>query len=102
LHAEAAKYILSYWINPLKKKQGISEAQLREIKGVLAKGWPVGAGSDHSRLLVGFQDDTKKKGGGIFFVKDSGTGDYEEVDYQFVRSKVGDVFWVESRYTAGK
>ncbi len=32
----------------------------------------------------------------MFFTKDSATGKYEEVTYQFVKTKVGDVFRVEA------
>jgi hypothetical protein len=98
--AAAAKAIHWYWIRPLTKKQGLTDAQMHEIKGVLAKGWPVAAGSDHSRLIVGYQDDAKKAGGGLFIVKDSATGKYEEVTYEFVKAKVDDVFWIEALGTA--
>jgi hypothetical protein len=96
LRAVAAKEIRWYWIRPLMKKQGLTDAQMQEIKGVLGKGWPVAAGSDHSRLLVGYQPDAKKQDGGVFIVKDSATGQFEEVTYQFVQSKVDDVFWIEA------
>jgi hypothetical protein len=96
LRAVAAQAIRWYWIHPLKKKQGLTDAHMHEIKGVLSRGWPVAAGSDHSRLLVGYQDDAKKAGGGQFIVMDSATGKYEEVTYQFVKAKVDDVFWIEA------
>ena len=69
---------------------------MHEIKAVLAIGYPVGAGAEHSRLLVGYHDDLKQPGGGVFFTKDSGSGKFDEVTYQFVKTKVGDVFWVEA------
>jgi hypothetical protein len=47
---------------------------MHEINGVLAKGWPVAAGSEHSRLFVGYRDDPTKPGGGLFIVKNSATG----------------------------
>ena len=58
--------------------------------------YPVAAGAEHSRLLVGHRDDPKRPCGGMFFTKDSGTGKCEEVTYHFVKTKVGDVFWVEA------
>jgi hypothetical protein len=95
LSAVAGKTIRSHWIRPLMKKQGLTEAHMHEIKGVLARGWPVATGSDHSRLLVGFRDDAKKDGGGVFLDMDSATGNYEEVTYQFIKEKVDDVYWIE-------
>lgn len=85
-----------HWINPWEKEPGLSEEQLLEIKRVLARGWPVAAGSSHSRLLVGYVDDAQKPGGGTFYTKDSGSGKFASVDYEFVRTKVSDVFWVEA------
>src|SRR5579872_1042008 len=67
-----------------------------EIKAVLAMGWPVAAGAGHSRLLVGFRDDPRQAGGGVFLTKDSAPGSFEEVTYQFVKTDVGDVFWVQA------
>lgn len=85
-----------HWINPWKKQQGLSETQLNEIKIVLASGWPVAAGSSHSRLLVGYTDDANQPGGGSFITKDSGKGKYSTVTYEFAKSKIGDVFWIEA------
>ena len=101
LHATAEKVIRVHWINPLKPKPGLTDAHMHEIKAVLAIGYPVAAGAEHSRLLVGYRDDPKQPGGGMFFTKDSATGKYEEVTYQFVKTKVGDVFWVEALVKPG-
>jgi len=96
LRATAEKVIRVHWINPLKPKPGLTDAHMHEIKAVLAIGYPVAAGAEHSRLLVGYHDDPKQLGGGMFFTKDSGSGKFDEVTYQFVKTKVGDVFWVEA------
>ncbi len=74
----------------------MTEGQFHEIKAVLAMGWPVAAGASHSRLLVGFRDDSQQPGGGFFIAKDSGAGGYRQVTYKFVKRKVADVFWVEA------
>jgi hypothetical protein len=95
LRALAGKTIRACWIRPLMMKQGLTDAHMHEIKGVLARGWPVAASSDHSRLLVGFRDDAKKEGGGVFLDIDSATGNYEEVTYRFIKEKVDDVYWIE-------
>lgn len=85
----------THWINPLKSHAGLTDEQFQEIKSVLARGWPVAAGSGHSRLLVGYRDDASEPGGGVFLTKDSGSGSYGQVTYEFVKKDVGDVFWVE-------
>ena len=51
LHATAGKVIRSHWIKPLKPKAQLTDAQMHEIKAVLAIGWPVAAGAKHSRLM---------------------------------------------------
>ncbi len=107
--SESAKGILGlrlrvHWINPLKKKPGLTDEQLLEMKEVLAKGYPVAAGSGHSLLVVGYEDDLEKNDAaaeakhpptGKFLVKDSGKGKYGSVDYATMKEKFGDVFWVE-------
>jgi hypothetical protein len=102
---EKAKEIKSlkptvHWINPWKPKPGLTDEHLREIKTVLAKGYPVAAGSSHSRLLVGYRDDPRQAGGGVYLAKDSGAGAFNTVTYEFVKQNVGDVFWVEAPATA--
>ena len=86
-----------HWINPWKKKAGLTDSHMSQIKAILDKGWPVAAGSSHSRLLVGYRNDPKKSGGGVFITKDSGPGAYREITYEFAKAKIGDVFWVESQ-----
>lgn len=85
-----------HWINPWKPKPGLTDDHLHEIKAVLAKGYPVAAGSSHSRLLVGYRDDARQPGGGIFVTKDSGAAAYSTITYEFAKQNVGDVFWVEA------
>jgi hypothetical protein len=101
LHTMAGKVIRPHWINPLKPKAGLTVAQMHEIKAVLAIGWPVATGAEHSRLLVGYRDDPQQPGGGAFFADDSGSGKYEEVTYRFVKTNVADVFWVEALVKPG-
>jgi hypothetical protein len=83
------------WIKPLGSHGPLTDEQFREIKSVLARGWPVAAGSHHSRLLVGYRDDPAQPGGGLFLTKDSGSGSYSQVTYEFVKGEVADVFWIE-------
>ncbi|MBN2216201.1 MAG: ThuA domain-containing protein [Pirellulales bacterium] len=86
-----------HWIKPLDSSPPrVTDAQFNQIKTVLAAGWPVGAGARHSRLLVGYRDDPDQPGGGVFLTKDSGSGSYGQVTYEFVKKEVGDAFWIES------
>lgn len=85
-----------HWIRRWTPEQGLSDEQFDQIKRVLAAGWPVAAGSNHSRLLVGYADQPDQPGGGQFATMDSGTGRFDAVTYEFVRTKVADAFWVES------
>lgn len=85
------------WIVPWQAARfGVDAAQFAEIKSVLQRGYPVAAGSGHSRLLVGFREDPSAAGGGIFLTQDSGLGRFDEVTFEFVRTQVADVFWVEA------
>ena len=88
--------ITVHWVVPWKPDHfGVDDAQFAEIRGVLARGYPVAAGSGHSRLLVGYRDDAAAAGGGMFLTLDSALNRFDEVTYEFVRKEVADVFWVE-------
>ena len=85
------------WIVPWSPNRfGVNDEQMAEIKSVLVRGYPVAAGSGHSRLLVGFVDDVGLAGGGKFITEDSALARFDEVTYEFVRTQVADVFWVEA------
>ena len=84
-----------HWINPWKPQPGLTDEHLHAIRQVLSNGYPVAAGSSHSRLLVGYREDAAQPGGGVFYTKDSGAAAYTTVTYEFVLKHVGDVFWVE-------
>lgn len=94
---ESAGRIVIRWIVPWQPDRfGVNDEQFAEIKHVLASGYPVAAGSGHSRLLVGYRDDAKFAGGGAFITEDSALNRFDEVTYEFVRKDVADVFWVEA------
>ena len=98
---ESAKQIESlglivHWVKQWNSKPGVTDKHLLEIKKVLAKGYPMAAGANHSRLLVGYRDDAHQAGGGTFLTKDSGAGAFKTVTYEFVKDNVRDLFWVET------
>lgn len=85
-----------HWIRQWSKDSGLTEEQFSETRRTLAKGWPVCAGSNHSRLFVGYIDDESQPGGGKFITRDSALGRYDEVSYEWARQNVYDLFWVEA------
>jgi len=95
---EAATALTVHWIVPWQPNRfGLNDEQFAEIKSVLARGFPVAAGSGHSRLLVGWRDDAALPGGGAFTTLDSALARFDEVSNEFVRAKVADVFWIEAK-----
>lgn len=86
-----------HWVRPYDGKTGIDDADLANIKAALAKGWPVAAGSYHSILFVGYQDDPSLPGGGRFLVRDSGGGNEETLTYADTKARMCDLLWVQSK-----
>jgi hypothetical protein len=98
LRDECRSALTVHWIVPWQANRfGVTDVELREIKSVIARGFPVAAGSGHSRLLVGYRDDAAQPGGGIFITEDSALGRFDEVTFAFVEKDVADVFWIEAR-----
>lgn len=96
--ARAHERLSIRWIVPwVPNRFGLDEAQFEEVRRTLAAGWPVAAGSGHSRLLVGYRDDASAPGGGMFLTSDSALAAWSEVSFDFVRREVADVFWVQAR-----
>ncbi|MBY0396808.1 MAG: hypothetical protein K2X91_10115, partial [Thermoleophilia bacterium] len=86
-----------HWVQPWKPGvMRVSPETLAEMKRVLASGYPVAAGSGHSRLLVGYHDNADLAGGGAFITEDSALNRYDEVTYRWVLDNVADAFWVEA------
>lgn len=91
-----AKGFAVHWIKRWEANSvGLTDAEMAQVREALTAGWPVAAGSGHSRLLIGFRDDPAQPGGGLYFTRDSGCGSDAEVTYDFVRKNIGDAFWVE-------
>jgi hypothetical protein len=89
------------WIRTLKAKPGLTDDDMRIIKSTMASGFPVGAGSYHSVLLTGYQDDPQQAGGGKFFIADSNLRE-KEITYEAARARFGDMFWVRITKEAPK
>jgi len=117
-HALAAGLRL-HWIKPWNVKTGITEAQFQSIRQVLTNGWPVCGGfrwpksehwregilemaapedvfDGHSVLLVGFRDDARQAGAGVFLIRNTGNGVADAaLPYEFVRLYMNDAVWVD-------
>jgi C1A family cysteine protease len=86
--------ITFHWLKDWKKKPGLEDADLLKIKETLAAGHPVSAGSYHSILFVGYEDDESLPGGGRLFIADSNRRE-REISYEKAKERFCDMFWVE-------
>ena len=86
-----------HWIKHWTRQQGLTDEHFLAIKTALAKGYPVAAGSNHSRLLVGYADDREQPGGGLFYTKDSGSGLGLSIVSQIAQAHGGYVDLVDKR-----
>lgn len=85
-----------HWIKDWKRKPGLAESDVRKIKAVLAAGYPVSAGSYHSVLFVGYEDNSSQPGGGRFLISDSNLHE-TEISYAAARERFCDLFWVKAK-----
>jgi len=83
------------WLRPNDGTKGITDEHIAQCKAVLAQGWPIAAGSYHSILFVGFEDDPALEGGGQFLVRDSGGHNEKTLTYAAAKERMCDLFWVE-------
>lgn len=96
---EISQKLAVHWIVPWEPNRfGVNDLQFAEIQKTLARGYPVAAGSGHSRLLVGYRNDPAAAGGGVFITEDSALNAFSEVTYEFVKKEVADVFWIEATH----
>lgn len=82
------------WIRPWDGKSNLDDSYILRIKEALAEGWPVAAGSYHSILFVGYEDNPALPGGGRFLVRDSGGGNEQALDYAATKARMSDLFYV--------
>lgn len=83
-----------HWLRDWQKKPGLEDADLLKIKETLAAGHPVSAGSYHSILFVGYEDNDALPGGGRLFIADSNRRE-KEISYLGAKERFCDMFWVE-------
>ena len=83
------------WIREPDGKSGVTDEHLAEMRRILSQGVPVAAGSYHSLLFVGFEEDASQPGGGRFLLRDSGSGGEGEMTYAEAKTRLCDVFWIE-------
>ncbi len=107
------------WIKEWDIKTGLSESEIEEIKQVLSRKWPVCGGlrwpkqahwnegvlqmcspeqvfDGHSVLLVGYRDDPKEDGGGVFLIRNSGGSSRDGcLPYAYVRAYMNDAAWIQ-------
>jgi len=91
-----ARGLVVHWLVEWREGLGLSDEELARIVTVLDGGYPVCAGSGHSRLLVGYLKDAALPGGGLFIAADSGAGDYTELSFEYVKANMVDLVWVEA------
>jgi len=107
-----------HWIKPWDPNKGLTEDQFLEVKKTLRR-WPVcggflwpkkarwtdgvlqmapreGVRDGHSVLLLGYQDDPKMPGGGVFWVRNSSKGPrHGAMTYEYVRTYMNDAVWID-------
>ncbi|MCY2951834.1 MAG: DUF2961 domain-containing protein, partial [Planctomycetota bacterium] len=108
-----------HWIKRWDVKTGLTEAQFAQIRRTLAQQWPVCGGlrwpkqerwnggllemappegvfDGHSIVLVGFRDDPKQPGGGVFLIRNSGGGLHDAaMSYEYARAYMNDALWID-------
>lgn len=105
------------WIKEWDVKTGLSDAEFTKLKEAMRQGWPVCGGfrwpkrakwsegilqmcapgqvfDGHSVLLTGFRDDEDQPGGGVFTIRDSGSGKDLAMPYSFVKAYMNDALWI--------
>ena len=108
-----------HWIKEWDVHSGLTDKHIEQIKAVLIKKWPVCGGlrwpkqekwtdgtlnmctpdevfDGHSILIVGFKDDPKADGGGVFLIRNSGgPGRDGALPYSYVRAYMNDAAWIQ-------
>ena len=110
-----------HWIKEWDPNKGLTDQQLVEIKRTIARRWPVGGGflwpkkktcewengvlkmcprdqvdDGHSVLLVGYRDDRRQPGGGVFLIRNS-SGPFRGgmLTYEYAKAYMNDAIWID-------
>ncbi len=109
--------LAEHWLKKWNPKTGLSGDEFASIKQALNSGWPVCGGfrwpkepawkdgvlqpcgadevfDGHSVLLVGYRDDAAQPGGGVFLIRDSGSGEDRAMPYGYAQSFMNDALWI--------
>jgi papain like protease len=119
---ELAGHWRVHWVRRWNVARPLDEAELKGIKRALASGHPVACGlrwpkvlkgdvlrevppprgvfDGHSIVLVGYADDPKQNGGGMFVFRNSagpgwGEKGYGRMSYAYVRAYANDALWLK-------
>ncbi len=108
-----------HWIKEWDADKGVDAKQLAEIKKTLARRWPVSGGflwpkrkdvdlgllkvlprseviDGHSVLLVGYRDDEKQPGGGVFLFRNTaGKSRDGMMTYEYALTYMNDAVWID-------
>ncbi|MCX8107246.1 MAG: hypothetical protein N3G20_00415, partial [Verrucomicrobiae bacterium] len=108
-----------HWIKEWDVNTGLTPDQFMTIKRILGRGWPVCAGlrwpkqerwidgvlqmcgpdgvrDGHSVLFVGYRDDSRQPGGGVFIFRNTaGEGRDAMMPYDYARAYVNDAAWID-------
>lgn len=88
-----------HWIRKWSKTPGMTDEDVQQIKAALAAGHCVSAGSYHSVLFVGYEEDASLPGGGRFFIADSNRRE-TEINFEAAKQRFTDLFWVSASVAA--
>lgn len=108
-----------HWIKEWNVNTGLTRDHLQAVKQTLHRGWPVcggfrwpkheqwaegvlqmcppeGVRDGHSVLLVGYRDDPRQPGGGLFLFRNtSGQGRDGFMSYTYTQAYMNDAAWVD-------
>ncbi|MGA2867329.1 MAG: DUF2961 domain-containing protein [Verrucomicrobiota bacterium] len=108
-----------HWIKEWNVNTGLSEPEFQGVKRTLSRGWPVCGGfrwpkqeqwladvlqmcpsnavrDGHSVLLVGYRDEPRQPGGGVFLFRNTGgEGRDGFMPYAYARLYMNDAAWVD-------
>jgi hypothetical protein len=123
--AKGLQHLLQlHWIKEWNPTKGLTTEQLAEVKRTLARRRPVCGGflwpkkahweqgvlqmcprdkvrDGHSVLLVGYRDDGRQPGGGVFMIRNSSGARRDGLlSYEYVQAYMNDAVWIDQRAPA--